>query len=165
MSPFGEKGAASAAAEQAKKEALWKSIQEKHGLKFEITDDLGEAEDIVEELLTSGEKPLITIPEEWVEKISEEGIPLIPKADLKKGGGYSVTAARLGADPYFLKGEERFVAEIDPEGLEVKPRLTGDIKGFYGTVYFPRGIPKEKIKLLGKFSEESWNREEEEKAA
>lgn len=131
-------------------------IRESQNLVFEITDDIERAREIIDELVKKGVKPTVTIPEQWLEKILQGGIPILSKFDRKTNTTHEVTAARFGGNPYLPSDEIRYVVEINPSGLLIEPRLTGKNSTFCGTVHFPKGIPKENIHLLGKFSKEDW---------
>jgi len=142
---------------QQNQEAKWREVEQKHRLTFEITDDRDEVVEIVAELLDQGTHVVITVPDEHIEYIKQHGIPQIPQADRSgRGEHYSVLAGRLGSDPYFNINEERWVVEVDPEGLDIQPRMTGKDQAFYGTVTVGGRIPAEKIQVIGKFSRESW---------
>ncbi|TAL50220.1 hypothetical protein EPN81_03365 [Patescibacteria group bacterium] len=135
----------------------WKRAREKHGLKFEITADRDEAEEVVAELLESGEKPLITVPEQYIEYIKTHGISPTHKLDQTgRGKHYSVLAGRLGAEPYFNLNEERWVVEIDPKGLHIQPRFTGADHAFYGTITIEGTVPPDSIHVIGKFTSVRW---------
>lgn len=145
---------------QKSKKAKWKRIEISRHLKFEITDDIDEAKDIVKSLLANGEKPTITIPVQYIDKITQQGIPLIPKTDLRTGRQFEVTAGRLGSPPYLDNDEERYVAEITVPASVVQPRLTGEDRIFAGTVVFNRPIQPSEIKILGKFNNQTYQEEQ-----
>ncbi|NQV89641.1 MAG: hypothetical protein HQ488_04935 [Parcubacteria group bacterium] len=135
----------------------WKRIEKKNALQFEITDELEEAQEIVAELLRSGEKPVITVPDEHIENIKKNGIPQISQYDRSgMGKHYSVLAGRLGSEPYFNAKEERWVVVIDPSNLTISPRMTGKDDSFYGTITIDGRVPAESITVLGKFSKKTW---------
>ena len=144
---------------QPRQETRWREVEREQRLKFKITDDRDEAIEIVADLLGQGEPIIITVPEEHVAYIREHGIPQIPQVDRSgRGKHYSVLAGRLGSDPYFNIDEERWVIEVDPEGLDIQPRMTGGDHAFYGTITVGGRIPAEKINVVGKFSRESWEK-------
>lgn len=139
-------------------EALWKEIEKKHNLKFDVTDDPEEARNTVQELLEQGYKPNITVPEKYIEEILKNGIAPTVQID-KTGHGehYSILAGRLGADPYFPKGEARYLVTINPKNLKIEPRFTRD-KIFAGTVAITNDVPAEDIEVIGKFDQESFKK-------
>jgi len=143
----------------------WRTIEKKRNLQFEITNDIETALETVEDLLEQGVLPFITIPTQYIEEVKKTGIPKIPKFDRSvPGGGYSVIAGTLGAEPLFDLKEERYLAQIDPTGLRISPRMTGTDRAFYGTVVFDKAIPAENINIIGKFTDQSykkWKSEQE----
>jgi hypothetical protein len=143
------------------KEAAWQEIAKRQHLKFDITDDPEEAREIVSDLLAKGEKPLLTAALKYLDTIQTNGIGLTAQKDvLSKAGGYSITAARLGADPYLTDDEERLLMEINPEGLKIVPRFTGD-GSFSGTIAIENHIPPEKIEIKGTYTKSSYEAEQE----
>ena len=136
-------------------------MEKNQHLKFEVTNDLEEAKEIVAELLARGERPTITIPAEYMAYVKKHGIPELAKRD-KFGRGYSVIAGRLGADPYFPKQEQRYLAYVDPS-VEVLPRFTGKDHVFAGTIEFPRPIRADQLTFVGAFDQESYQRMRQER--
>ena len=142
---------------ESARDRAWREARSKQHLKFDVTDDIDEATEILESLLKAGERPVITVPEEYIGHVRDKGIPQTPQWDRSgRGKHYSVLAARIGADPFFNADEERWVVEVDPSGLKIHPRMTGSDKAFYGTVVVDGRITASQIRVVGKFSRESW---------
>lgn len=134
-----------------------KKIARNQHLAFDVTDDYDEARDIVENLLKEGHRPLLTVPPEHLDFILKHGVPEIPQTDRSgRGENYSIIAARLGSDPYFDKTQERYLVQINPEGLNILPRLTGPDKIFAGTIVIEKRIPPENLEVIGRFNAETY---------
>ncbi len=142
---------------ESMKDRAWREAQIRQHFKFDVTDDIDEATKIIESLLEAGERPVITVPDEYIGYVRDNGIPQTHQWDRSgRGKHYSVLAARIGADPFFNADEERWVVEVDPKGLKVHPRMTGSDRAFYGTIVVDGRIPVSQIRVVGKFSRESW---------
>lgn len=118
--------------------------------------DIEDAREHVEDLLSQGFRPLITIPEEFVDDVLAYGVTVVPKQDLLSGKKFSFIAGTIGLDPYLPESEQRRVFEIDPSSVRIEPRMTGADSGFHGVVGFPDGIPAHALLPLGLHTASSW---------
>lgn len=123
----------------------------------ERISDINDAREYVAELLVQGERPIITIPKEYISDIEKYGITSVPKHDLLTGKKFSFVAGVIGLDPYLPENEERHVYEVDPGQVRIEPRLTGSDTSFHGVVGFPDGIPASALTPLGWHSAGSWS--------
>lgn len=123
---------------------------------FDEIEDVDDAREYVQELISAGRRPIITIPEEYIENVLSYGITSVPKHDLMSGKKFSFVAGTIGLDPYLPEAEERRVFEINPDMVRIEPRITGSDKKFHGVIGFPDGIPASALIPLGSYSASSW---------
>ena len=107
-------------------------------------EDLEEAREYIHDLYESGERPVVTVPQEYAEILSQ-GLAAQTTwiSDLK------IIAGTFGRPPYMPEGEERKIIEISDIPLEsIQPRMTGKEKAFQGVVILRGPIKPEAMRVL-----------------
>jgi len=120
--------------------------------------DPEEAREKIAELIAQGVRPIISVPVEYAERFSREGLRTLEHTDWASGEDRSIIAGTIGADPFLEENQERELFEIDPAQVQMAPRFTGPDKAFHGVVVFTRGIPAEALHSIGAASLMNWSR-------
>lgn len=128
-------------------------------LRLEDVEDIDDAREYVEEQLAAGVRPVITVPEEYLADVQQNGIMSVPKEDLLTGKRFSFIAGTIGLDPYLPENGTRYVFEIDPAQVRIEPRMTGSDRRFHGVVGFVDGVPASALIPIGRHSMETWDAE------
>lgn len=112
-------------------------------------EDVDDAREYIAELVSTGTLPLVTVPEEFVEKVLQEGISILPKEDKLTGKKFSFVAGTIGVPPLAPSLETRYVLAVDASVVKIEPRMTGEDRAFHGVVQFPDGIPVGAFTVVG----------------
>lgn len=106
---------------------------------------LAEAEDLVEDAMAAGIKPLITLPKKYWRQVQEQGGISAKETWIP---GLRVIVGTLGVSPYEVGSadEERIILRVECDPGDVKPRITGKNRSFNGVVAFKKNfIPLSQI--------------------
>jgi len=110
-------------------------------------EDSEEAMDFIAEQIERGERPVVSVPEQYVGALKRGLRPhstWIPEVQAVVG--------TLGRDPYesSLRGAaKRYLVRVNSVTLEqLKPRFTGPDSAFHGIVFIEGPIPPEAIEII-----------------
>ena len=95
----------------------------------ELITDPEDARECIHEAFEKGERPVISIPEQYADALSKGLVAhstWIP--------GFSAIVGTLGRDPYEPGGEKRVLVRIELEEDQIEPRFTGPSKAYQGIV-------------------------------
>ena len=108
----------------------------------QITDP-GDAEGMIHDLFEQGERPVISIPEQYADAI-QHGLVAhstwIP--------GFSAIVGTFGREPYVPAGEKRVLVRVNLDEDQIEPRFTGPSHAYQGIVVLKGQIPPEKLSRL-----------------
>ena len=97
----------------------------------------------IRERIAAGDKPVVTVPKEYVETIKQKGLSEHPTWI----AGVARIAGTLGREPYGETGRARLQIEVNEDDLE--PRFTGPDVSFQGVVGFKdKHISPDRIHLI-----------------
>lgn len=116
-----------------------------------------EAQEKINQLVSSGVFPMRTIPNEAWEEIKKRGLMLALPSD--EVGNPEILAGTIGIDPFIGTSDgERVLVEIECGPDDIVPRPAGRKKIFQGTVCFSgkykSQIPMDKIRVIGKVNKD-----------
>jgi len=107
-------------------------------------EDPEEAQDFIERRFEEGERPFVSVPNEYIESLTAGLSPhtsWIPEL--------SLIAATFDRKPYLPEDESRILVRIvgiDKE--QIHPRFTGPDKKFHGVVTIDGPIPPEMLEIV-----------------
>ena len=111
--------------------------------RMELIRDPEDARAFIHELYERGERPIVSVPEQYAEALAHGLVPhttWIP--------GFSAVVGTFGREAYLPKNEKRILVKIDIEENQIEPRLTGPEKAYQGIVVLRGPIGPEKITRL-----------------
>ncbi|MBD3359276.1 MAG: hypothetical protein GF365_01020 [Candidatus Buchananbacteria bacterium] len=112
---------------------------------FSLNADKEDAEEWIEKLVSSGIKPILSLPKANWQEVQQQGL----KAKATWIPELKVLAATLGVVPYKAGEEDRVFLQIEAKPRDLQPRITGKDRTFHGVVGFNRDyIPPDKIEQI-----------------
>ena len=111
----------------------------------ESITDPGDAREIIHEMYERGERPIVSVPEQYAEALRRGLQPhstWIP--------GFSAIVGTFGREPYLPETDssKRILVKIELDENQIEPRFTGPGKSYQGIVVLRGPIPTEKIVRL-----------------
>lgn len=105
--------------------------------------DPEEAREFISQMLEKGEKPCITVPEQYFEFIKDG---LKPHSTWIMG--FDAIVGTLGRDPYMPDEHRKIVYIKNIDIKNIQPRFTGPDNSFHGVIIVNGPIPPEKIEVM-----------------
>lgn len=105
--------------------------------------DREEALEQIHELYERGERPVVSVPEQFAQAAQNGLSPhttWIP--------GFDAIVGTFGREPYIPNNERRVLLRLELDESQIEPRFTGPDKAFDGVVVIKGPVPKEKIVVL-----------------
>ena len=110
---------------------------------FKKDDEIERARDVVRNLIEQGEKPLVTVPRQYVPML-KNGI-----RESSSWIGGNIIAGTIGRAPYMPPGEDRVMLRVAVKSADqLEPRMTGPDQSFHGVIVFHGPINSEQIEVL-----------------
>lgn len=102
-----------------------------------------EAREHIRELFAQGERPVVSVPEQYAEAIANG---LVAHATWVPG--FEAIVGTFARDPYLPSNEKRVLVKVDLDENQIEPRFTGPQKLFEGIVVLRGPISPERLVRL-----------------
>ncbi|HUO50343.1 MAG TPA: hypothetical protein VMU25_02140 [Candidatus Paceibacterota bacterium] len=102
-----------------------------------------EAREHIHELFAQGERPVVSVPEEYAGALSHG---LVARATWIPG--FEAIVGTFAREPYLPSNEKRVLVKVELDENQIEPRFTGPQKIFEGIVVLRGPIPPEQLVRL-----------------
>lgn len=106
----------------------------------ELITDPEDARALIHEQFARGERPVISVPEEYAPFLTRG---LAPRATWIPG--FEAIVGTFGRAPYVPPGEKRVLVKVELDENQIIPRFTGPSKSYQGIVVIYSGILRVKL--------------------